>query len=136
MDQELEQLKAKVEIQDKEKRITFLLFFSSIFTISMLYIEEMQFFELDIIDYWLNLSLIILPMLLSMLNTLIFMFPVIFYRFKNPRIELDYVYIIKKQTEPLTLKYKIRKILLVIFPIFNIILIIANIALFVIEWIL
>ena len=126
---------SKEQFEIKEKLLTVASFISLFFSVAIIMIEAIQWFEVNLIDYWLNILLLILPPIIFAINKLIYILPIFPYffskKYKFPGI--DYSYIVKEQTKPTTLKYKVRKVFLIGFCILGVLTNIGNVVLFIIE---
>ncbi|NHK32576.1 MAG: hypothetical protein FK730_14580 [Asgard group archaeon] len=130
-----EQQTSMEQFESKQKLYTSTFFIAVFISITIVMFEATRLVEINLIEIWISYLLSALPILIFCINLLFYLLPLIpTKRIKKKKIvTIDYYTIIKEQTKPTLLKYKVRKIFLVGFFIIGIFAIAVNIVVFVIE---
>ncbi len=99
-------------------------FFTATFiSVAIIMIEGIyQLVEVNLFNYFLILTLSMLPTLIFAINILIYLLPIIPFKRneKGMSLDVDYSYIVKEQKKPTTAKYKVRKVFLTVLCILGI----------------
>lgn len=131
-----QQLKAKEQFDKKQKFFNISLFIATSITTIIFFIEAVQLFEVNLMEYLLNALLLLLSPIYFVISLSIYVSPVLTYNLfkKTNRNKItNYISIANQLTKPTTAKYRARKVFLTFFYILGIVSTLGNITLFIIE---
>ena len=138
IDQYVQQQNAKEQFKSKEKWYERITWISIIISMTIMVIVALRLFEINLIGLAKYLVGLSFSSIVFTINYLVYESPFLYSALskKSRYSPTDYSYIIKEQNKPTTIKYKIRKVLLITLNIIGLLLILGNVVILFIEMIL